>query len=81
MQKCFCYKFNLFNKYESPWEGTRVCKMKNLKSIDYMRQKIRSKNISSSKLNILKNKDIQLIQNGGWHFNSLMNPRRNLIKA
>ena len=39
---------------------SRVCKMKNLKSIDYMRQKIRSKNISSSKLNILKNKDIQI---------------------
>ena len=28
-----------FNKYETPWEGTRVCKKKNLKSIDYMRQK------------------------------------------
>ena len=28
MQKCFNYKFNLFNKYESPWEGTRVCKKK-----------------------------------------------------
>ena len=27
-QKCFNYKFNLFNKYESPWEGTRVCKKK-----------------------------------------------------
>ena len=80
MQKCFCYKFNLFNKYESPWEGTRVCKMKNLKSIDYMRQKIRSKNISSSKLNILKNKDIQIIQNGGWHFNSLMKPREISLK-
>ena len=42
-QKCFNYKFNLFNKYESPWEGTRVCKKKNLKSIDFMRQKIKSK--------------------------------------
>ena len=27
-QKCFNYKFNLFNKYETPWEGTRVCKKK-----------------------------------------------------
>ena len=25
MQKSFCYKFNLFNSHESPWEGTRVC--------------------------------------------------------
>ena len=31
MQKCFNYKFNLFNKYETPWEGTRVCKKKKFK--------------------------------------------------
>ena len=28
MQKCFNYKINLFNPYETPWEGTRVCKKK-----------------------------------------------------
>ena len=28
MQQCFNYKFNLFNRYESPWEGTRVSKKK-----------------------------------------------------
>jgi beta-1,4-mannosyl-glycoprotein beta-1,4-N-acetylglucosaminyltransferase len=38
MQKCFNYKFNLFNPHESPWQGTRVCMKKNLKSIDFMRQ-------------------------------------------
>ena len=31
MQQCFNYKFNLYNKYESPWEGTRVCKKKKLR--------------------------------------------------
>ena len=25
LQNCFNYKFNLFNKYESPWEGTPGC--------------------------------------------------------
>ena len=44
-QDFFNFKFNLFNKYESPWEGTRVAKKKNLKSIDFMRQKILSKNL------------------------------------
>ena len=44
MQKCFNYKFNLFNSYESPWEGSRVSKKKNLKSINFMRQKVKSKN-------------------------------------
>ena len=27
-QKCFNYKFNLYNPHETPWEGTRVCKKK-----------------------------------------------------
>ena len=45
-----------------------------------MRQKIRSKNITSSKLNILKSRDIQLIQNGGWHFNSLLEPKEISLK-
>ena len=44
LQDCFNYKFNLFNKYESPWEGTRVAKKKNLKTINFLRQKIKSKN-------------------------------------
>ena len=25
LQNIYCYKFNLFNEYEIPWEGTRVC--------------------------------------------------------
>ena len=32
-QDCFNYKFNLFNPYETPWEGTRVAKKKDLKTI------------------------------------------------
>ena len=31
MQRCFNYKFNLFNEHESPWEGTRACKKKKFK--------------------------------------------------
>ena len=43
LQNFYNYNFNLFNSYETPWEGTRVCKKKNLKSIDFMRQKIKKK--------------------------------------
>jgi beta-1,4-mannosyl-glycoprotein beta-1,4-N-acetylglucosaminyltransferase len=57
MQKSFCYKFNLFNSYESPWEGTRVCLKKNLKY---------------SFFRVDKERSIQIIDNGGWHFNNLM---------
>ena len=83
MQQCFNYKFNLYNKYESPWEGTRVCKKKNLESIDFMRQKVKSKNLKYNFLRIDKEKSIQLFTNGGWHFNNIMKPEEisNKLKA
>ena len=74
MQKMFCYKLNIFNSHESPWEGTRICKKKNLKSIDYLRQKILSKNLNYSFLRFDKEKSIELFNNGGWHFNYLLKP-------
>ena len=80
MQKCFNYKFNLFNHYESPWEGTRVCKKKNLKSIDFMRQKIKSKNLNYSFLRFDKEKSIQKFNNAGWHFNNILSPKEISLK-
>ena len=74
LQDCFCYKINIFNKYESPWEGTRICKKGNLTSIEYMRQKVVSKNLKYNFFRFDKEKNIQLIENGGWHFNNLMSP-------
>ena len=73
-QKCFNFKFNLFNPYETPWEGTRVCKKKNLKSIDFMRQKVKSKNLKYNFLRFDKEKNIEIFNNGGWHFNNVMDP-------
>ena len=80
MQKCFNYKFNLFNHYESPWEGTRVCKKKNLKSIDFMRQKIKSKNLNYSFFRFDKEKSIQIFNNAGWHFNNILSPKEISLK-
>ena len=74
MQKCFNYKFNLFNSFESPWEGTRVCKKINLKSIDFMRQKVVSKNLRYQFWRFDKEKSIELFNNGGWHFNNVADP-------
>ena len=73
-QKCFCYKINIFNQFETPWEGTRIVKFKNLKSIDYLRQKIKAKNLNYKFFRIDKEKNIEIIKNGGWHFNNLMSP-------
>tara|TARA_B100000579_G_scaffold110873_1_gene88564 strand:+ start:1397 stop:2206 length:810 start_codon:yes stop_codon:yes gene_type:complete len=75
LQDCFNYKFNLYNPYESPWEGPRVSKKKNLKSIEFMRQKILIKNLKYSFLRIDKEKNIEIFKNAGWHFNNLMSPR------
>ena len=45
--------------------------MKDLKSINFMRQNIKKKNISAPFWKIFKERSIQLVDNGGWHFNSL----------
>tara|TARA_B100001248_G_scaffold179558_1_gene136560 strand:- start:250 stop:1059 length:810 start_codon:yes stop_codon:yes gene_type:complete len=74
LQKIYNYKFNLFNSYETPWEGTKVCKKKNLKSIDFMREKIKTKNLKYKFYRLDKEKSIEIFDNGGWHFNNLMQP-------
>ena len=73
-QKMFTYKLNLFNKYESPWEGTRVCKKKHLKSIDWLRHKVLHKNLKYGFWRLDKEKSIEIIEEGGWHFNYLLKP-------
>ena len=76
LQNMYTYKINILNQYESPWEGTRICKKKDLKSIDWLRQKILAKNLKYKFWRIDKEKDIMLIKNGGWHFNYLLTPEQ-----
>ena len=80
LQNMYCYKFNLFNKKESPWEGTRICKKKNLKSINYMRQKVVLKNLDQPFWKFYKEKSIEIFRDGGWHFNSLLTPEEISLK-
>ncbi len=74
------YKFNLYNPYESPWEGSRVCKKKNLKSIDFMRQKVKLKNLKYNFYRFDKEKSIEIFYDSGWHFNNIMTPEEISIK-
>ena len=75
MMNMYVYKINLFNQYESPWEGTRICKKKDLKSFSFLRKKILAKNIKKNFFRkLLLEKDIELLQNSGWHFNNLYKP-------
>ena len=74
-QKIFSYKLNLLNTHENPWEGTRVCKKKHLKSVDWLRHKVLGKNLRYPFWRIDKERNIQIIENGGWHFSYLLTPQ------
>ena len=71
LQKFFVYKINIFNQYETPWEGTRICKKKFLSDFTQLRKDIRAKNLQKPFWNLKYEKSIDLINNGGWHFNNL----------
>lgn len=45
-----------------------------------MRQKVLKKNLKYSFFRIDKEKSIQIIDNGGWHFNNLFSPKEISIK-
>ena len=80
MQNFYNYKFNLFNSYETPWDGTRVCKKKNLKSIDFMRQKVKSKNLKYSFIRFDKEKNLEVFFEAGWHFSNIMDAEKISLK-
>jgi len=76
LQKLFYYKLNLQDiSLGNNWEGTRICKKKNLKSIDYLRKKILKNNLKYGFWKLGKEKSIDIIDNGGWHFSYLLTPK------
>ena len=56
------------------WPGSRICKKKYLKSFFDLRI-LKIKNIHSPFWKFYKERSIQLIKNGGWHFTYLMSPK------
>jgi beta-1,4-mannosyl-glycoprotein beta-1,4-N-acetylglucosaminyltransferase len=70
-QKNLFYKFNLINKTIPDWYGSKICKKKYLKSPQWLRkQKVK-------KFSMFKFFKIRwnIIENGGWHFSYLMEPK------
>ena len=64
-QKMFMYKINFLNLDENNWHGSKICLKKNLKSPQWLR------NLKFKKYpfwRIDKPRNIQIIENGGWHF-------------
>jgi beta-1,4-mannosyl-glycoprotein beta-1,4-N-acetylglucosaminyltransferase len=55
------------------WPGSRICQKKNLKSFFKLRL-LKLKNLEYPFWRIDKEKNIELIKKGGWHFTYLMKP-------
>ena len=75
LQNLYYYKFNIQNKDEfngNEWPGSRICKKKSLKKFSTFRS-LKTKNLKAPFWKFWKEKSIQLIKNGGWHFTYLMN--------
>ena len=68
-QKAFAYKLNLLNNAENNWHGSKMCLKKHLKSPQRLR------NLKFKKYpfwRIDKPRNLQIIENGGWHFAYLL---------
>ena len=77
-QLFFYYKFNLLYD-RMMWPGTKGCKKKKLKSLSWLRN-LKNKKYSFWRLDTLfsKNKyiDMNIVEDGGWHFTNLKNPEQ-----
>ena len=71
LQKNFQSKINLLNITDGEWPGTKICQKKNLVSPQWLRN-LKAKNRPFWKIFTQK---IQLINNGGWHFSFLKDPK------
>ena len=74
-QKMFYYKLNL-SLPNLNWFGSKACKLKYLKSIDFLRN-IKNKEYSFFRIDTLftsnKQNSVEIVNNGGWHFSNLKN--------
>ena len=75
-QKMFNYKINLLNETENNWHGSKICLKKNLKSPQWLRN-LKFKKYPFWRLD--KQRNLQIIENGGWHFAYLQSPE-NILK-
>ena len=70
-QKMFMYKLNLLNIKENNWHGSKICLKKNFKSPQWLRD-LKFKKYPFWRFDKIKN--LQIIQEGGWHFAYLQTP-------
>ena len=76
LQNMYYYKLNIMNIDEGNgnWAGSRICQKKNLKSFFKLRL-LKLKNLEYPFWRFDKERSIELIKSGGWHFTYLMKPK------
>ncbi len=76
LQNMYYFKLNIqnFDEGKGNWPGSRICKKKFIKSFFKLRL-LKTKNLEYPFWRFDKEKNIQLIKNGGWHFTYLMTPK------
>ena len=76
-QMLFYYRFNLLNTSKVNWYGTKACKKKYLKSAQWLRN-IKDRNYPWWRIDTMfsdtKYSDIEIINDGGWHFSYIKSP-------
>ena len=81
-QLFFYYKFNLLYDL-MPWFGSKACKKKSLKSFSWLRN-LKSKKYSFWRLDTYFNENkltnLEIINDGGWHFTNIKTPEELYIK-
>ena len=81
-QKLFYYKFNLYCD-RVHWFGTKGCKKKNLKSFSWLRE-VKAKKYPFYRIDTVisktKYQNVNIINDGGWHFSQLKTPKDIEIK-
>jgi len=78
-KQLFCYyKFNLL--YDLiPWYGSRACKKKKLRSFSWLKN-LKNRKYPFWRIDTLfsdyKEINVEIIENGGWHFTNVMSPEK-----
>ncbi len=81
-QLFFYYKFNLiYDKLK--WSGTKACKKKNLTSLSDLRN-LKNKKYPFWRIDTyfskIKQTNLKIISNGGWHFTNVKTPEELFVK-
>ena len=81
-QLLFYYKFNYYHDL-MPWYGSKACKKKYLTSFSNLRN-LKNKNYPFWRLDTyfskIKKNNVEIIDDGGWHFTNLKTPEDLYIK-